>query len=421
LFTWHWGVMRRWPEALTHAAGYAFMALGMLTKGMQAPAYFLAAIVIYRVLTGQWRRLFSAAHLLGALAGAVLLLAWLVPYGLTMGWPAVAAVWTADKAYQVNGCINDWDWQLVATHLLKYPLEIAAGTLPWSLLLLLFLRGDFRRAIGAARPHVLFLSICLAVAFPTCWIPPGGLPRYFAPLFPCLAVLIGLAVQRCVEADAWSPLRAAWRRYLTATACLMIVAATAVVMTALCWAQHPVLSPWAETPIVALAYAVACLGLALLIFRIRKGGSATARLAVLAVACFMTMTFAGVVADIRLRRSEDAAEAVRRVKELLPPGQQLVSLGGHTGSLFAYHYGQPFIVPRPWPTSDADADWSYFCFLRAGDTWPALPFAWEEIGTVSLDRTRHAVPERAVVVGRRLKPEPSAQAGEPVLLARSEE
>ncbi len=35
LLTWHLGLLRRWPETLTWIAGYGFMALAMLTKGLQ--------------------------------------------------------------------------------------------------------------------------------------------------------------------------------------------------------------------------------------------------------------------------------------------------------------------------------------------------------------------------------------------------
>src|SRR5262245_19228359 len=61
LLLWHWGLVRRWPAALTFAAGYGLMALAMLTKGIQAPVSFVGSVGFYLVLTGQWRRLFSGA------------------------------------------------------------------------------------------------------------------------------------------------------------------------------------------------------------------------------------------------------------------------------------------------------------------------------------------------------------------------
>ena len=39
----------------------------------------------------------------------------------------------------------------LARHLAIYPLEVAACTLPWSILLLPYVRPDFRGSLGAAR------------------------------------------------------------------------------------------------------------------------------------------------------------------------------------------------------------------------------------------------------------------------------
>lgn len=400
LLVWHWGVVRRWPATWTSASGYGLMALAMLTKGIQAPAYFLGGITAYLLLARQGRFLFSRAHAFGALVGAGVLLAWLIPYSLALNGVGVWRVWLGDPAIGYNGGVTHWDPGEVVTHWLTYPLEIAAGTLPWSLLLLPYLHGAFRRSIRKARPQVHFCGVCLAVAFPTCWIPPGGLGRYFAPLFPCLAVLIGLVIQRCAEAEAHSPLRAAWRRYLLTVAGLMVLAALAVLLVTGFQGRHPALAPWAEPPLVALAYAGVSVALAVMICRVREGGSpARVRRAVLVLACFLVLTVTGVLTDGRRARSENAAQAMKALKERLPRGQKLVSLG-HTDSLFAYLHGLPFITPRtlPW----ADPGLPYFCFVSPGNSRPDLPFDWEEIGAVSLDRNHHPEPERVVVVGRRL-------------------
>jgi hypothetical protein len=117
----------------------------------------------------------------------------------------------------------------------------------------------------------------------------------------------------------------------------------------------------------------------------------------------MVLTFTGVLTDVRLRRCEHAAEAVQRLKQRLPPGQRLASLDGHTDSLFAYHYGRPLITPLHGPPPEnapAPPEPFYFCLTCPGDTRPQLPFAWEELGVVPLDRNHRPVPERVVVVGR---------------------
>jgi 4-amino-4-deoxy-L-arabinose transferase-like glycosyltransferase len=404
LLVWHWGLLRRWPDSLTFGAGYGLMALGMLTKGIQAPAYFIGAIGAYLVLSGQWRRLFCRGHLVGLLAGAAVLLTWIIPYALLMGWPAVHAAWFGDPAVGNSSRIQNWQLGDVAMHLVTYPLEITAGMLPWSLMLLLYLRRDFRQTIGAARAQVFFLSVCLGVALPTCWIPPGGQPRFIAPLIPAFAVLIGLAIQRCAEALADSPLRAAWRRYLLVLMPIVVGTPLAIVTLAIFGAPHPLLEPWVEPPFAALAYAVAFGLLAVAMLYTRAAATVLqVRLGLGVLVVFLVIAFNGVVTDARVHRSVRVAEAVRQLKELLPPGQPLVSLGGHVDCLFPYYYGPPTITPRPWPTgNNRDAELTYFCFNCPGDSRPALPFAWEEIAAITMDRNQQAAPERVVVVGRRL-------------------
>src|SRR5262249_39876368 len=131
--------------------------------------------------------------------------------------------------------------------------------------------------------------------------------------------------------------------------------------------------------------------------------------AVLALAVFLTLTFAGVVNDCRARKSESPAEAMRSLKERLPSDQPLVSLG-RAHPLFAYHYKRPLPV-----CACAEPETTYFCFLSAGDSRPSLPFAWQEVGTFPVDRNKRPVPEHVMVVGRRLGvvPPPASVVGVP--------
>jgi 4-amino-4-deoxy-L-arabinose transferase-like glycosyltransferase len=405
LLLWHWGLVRSWPDALTFSCGYGLMALANLTKGLQGPLYFLGAITFYLVATKQWRRLFCKGHLVGILVGAAIHLAWIIPFAWQVGWSNALAPWFGDVAMTHNGSLRNWRVAETLLHLLTYPLEVWLAILPWSLLLLLYLSRSFRKSIREARPQVLFLSLSLAVALPTCWFPPAGLVRYFAPLYPCVAVLIGLAIQRCVEAPAESPLRAVWRWYLLTMACILGVTAIGLTVLAGLATDFESLARWAEPPFAAFAYASVFIALAIVVFRIRGNQDpARGRLAVLALSASVALIFTGVYTDARLRQSENPASAVRQLKDRLPPGQRLVSYGGDLDCLFAYHYGLPIIAAKPWPQKETslDDEATYFCFNAAGNSRPKLPFAWKEIAAVSMDRWHYPVPERVVVVGCRL-------------------
>lgn len=402
LLLWHWGWERRWPDGLTWAAGYGFTALAVLAKGPQPPVYFLGAAAAYVLLTREWRRVFSVGHLIGLLIGLGLLAAWFVPVYLREGAATLRGIVLADTAARFRA----WTAAEIATHLLVYPLEIVGGTLPWSPLLLAFVSRGFRRSLAAARPPALFAGAAVVLAFPTCWIPPQSLPRYFSPLYPCMAVLAGVVVERCLHAEPTPFVRGLWRRLLVATSVLMVGAGAAAV--ALCLAGRPSLAAWAEPPSLAAAYAVVCGVFAVAAYRARRAGDAArVRAGVLALAAFMTVTCAGLLTDVRLRMAERPEAAVARLKERLPPGARLVSFD-HVATLFTYLYGDP-IPSRPWPTAADDAtDATYFCFTRDAAGRPPLPFAWEEVAVVCIDRNHRESPKVVVVVGRRLPPDAGA-------------
>ncbi len=91
--------------------------------------------------------------------------------------------------------------------------------MPWSLLLLALVTPNVRRSIARGRPQVQFAVMALAVTYPTVWFAAGARGRYFMPLYPCLAVLIGLIAEQCaVDACAARKWRigdascAGWRR-----------------------------------------------------------------------------------------------------------------------------------------------------------------------------------------------------------------
>ncbi len=404
LLLWHWGQLRGWPETRTWIASYVLVGLAILCKGPQPPVYFLLPVSLYLFWTGQVRRLFRLPHLTGAAVGAALVWAWLVPCALRTSWPEVWAIFMNDT----TGRFRDWKVLDVARHLLQFPIEVLGSTLPWSLFLFGFASRDLRRALGDARPQTLFLTLCLATAFPTCWIPPEAQTRYFAPLYPCLAVMIGIVVQGCMCAELPAGMRAGWRGFAWLLTGVMAFAGLAVLVAAMFLRDHPYFGPWAERWPLALAYAVAAAGLAVLTLKGRQGGDPVRmRMVVLAVACFMVLTFTGILTNVRIRRSEDQATAVARLKEQLPPQQRLVSIGP-IDTLFAYYYGGP-IDPFSPVVHGGDLlsrDDFYFCFDSDAGWRPTLPFAWEELGVISMDRNRHPSPDRAVVVGHLLPSPP---------------
>lgn len=402
LLLWHAGYERGWPAAWTWVVGYGLAALAALAKAPQPPVYFAGSIGVFLILRREWRRLFTGSHLAGLLAFALIFGAWQVPFYLRLGWEGVWEVWFGEVLFASVGRTA----ARMGTHLVTYPFEIFIALLPWSLVLSCFFFRDFRERLGEARSPVAFLTICILIAFPTVWLPPGSRGRYFMPLAPCIAVLIGLVVQRCSESPSGTPWLRVWEYYLRTVAGIMVAAGLAVLSVSL--AASPEQVAWAQPPLFALAYALLGIGAATALFWVARQGSNLLgwRVAILAVAGFMGLTYTGVVTNQRVNTSVDTATAVARLKQELPQGHRLVSLTP-VHSLFVYYYREPIaLVAWPGGGSILEAEGTYFCFNRLPGIEVRIPFPWEEVAAVSVARSRISRSQQDVVIGRRLPPQP---------------
>jgi 4-amino-4-deoxy-L-arabinose transferase-like glycosyltransferase len=411
LLIWHRGYVRQWPDIWIWIAGYALAALGALAKGPQAPIYFVAVTGMFLIFRGEWGRLLSWRHLAGIGVFAGIIACWQIPFFLKMGWPAVKGIWASDTAMR----LSELHLQAVLQHLVTYPIEIIVCTLPWSLFLLGYLNKNLRResrfdmASGVSndpgfRQMITFLAVCLAVTFPSCWLIPGAHGRYFMPLYPCIAPLVGLLVERCVLADPGSIPRRFWRISLGGMS--LAVVGFALVVVSASWLGFPKVSVLIQEKNFSLIYFAGTLVLAALLWRLRgwpdwRWGYA----AVSGLAVFLGVTYDAVVMNLIVRKNGITAEQVAQMKERLPNGQELTSFGP-IHHLLAFHYREP-IELHDWPKDrdDPAGRVAYFCFERS-DARP-LPFIWEKVAEISCDRDRTPNPEEVVIVGRRLPAETS--------------
>jgi 4-amino-4-deoxy-L-arabinose transferase-like glycosyltransferase len=395
LLVWHSGQVRGWPSWRVWTAAYLLVALGTLTKGIQAPVYFAAGVGSFLLVTGRWRQAFTKSHAAGIAIFLAVWGVWQVPFFARMGWPGLRHVYFGD----VVRYVHDRDWLTIARHLTTYPLEILfACLMPWSILLLLYLRRDFRRALGGASEHVVFLTCCILATFPTVWFPPTAKTRFFLSMYPAFAILAGLVVDRCCEADYDGPWRRFWGFYLTAGAVVMAAAGGAIVVVS---TLRPSLS--IAQPIgFAVVLAVVAVGLAWMTYW--SGNSRTPQrraVGTLTLAAFLGLVNTGIVVDAVLKVSNPLTEsAVAELRNKLPEATRLVSLG-FADHLFAYYY-RDSIPTVPWPedAEDLPPDVEYFCFSYTADEPFWSTFAFEPVDEINCDRALSSK-ERVTIVGRR--------------------
>jgi 4-amino-4-deoxy-L-arabinose transferase-like glycosyltransferase len=392
LILWHWGYARGWSATTTWALGYGFAAAAGLCKGgLQPPVYLLGSIGVYLVWKRDLRFAVSWGHLTGLLFGVSLVAAWAVPCAERVGWVLTKYVWMADTSSR----FMDWSAGPVLAHLARFPAELFGCLLPWSLLIPAAFVPAVRRAL-ASNDAVAFACIVLLVALPTCWIPPGGETRYLAAVYPCFAVLIGVLADRAPSVEIAAVM---WRRYLLAASVLLMLLAAGGVAGA--WAlDGTALERVTLPPGRAAAYAVVLAALAIVLVRLRHArstGGIVAGAAAVAAACAVIHT--GALTEARAAYTNDIAALVAPVRSKVPDDAEIVGLG-EVHAAVRYHLHRE--VPRPYPWEEPEVPpGAYFCFNMYGGERPKLPFAWEEVGVISVDRFRDRKPECEVLVGKR--------------------
>jgi hypothetical protein len=221
-----------------------------------------------------------------------------------------------------------------------------------------------------------------------------------------LAILIGVAIQRCLEAESPAVFRLFWSRFVALISGLMLLAGTGILAIAL--VPEPTLTV-RESLGFAVTFFITTVLLAGITFRSRLAQTPfQASASVAAIATFLGLFFVGVYTNTLVRAGVDRTEQWTQLRAKLPSGVLLFSLEDVDHG-FAIEFGKT-ITRCAWPgaRTQLPSDVEYFCF-RIQDPHTAHPFAfaWEPIGVLSYGRTRGPDElNHLLVVARRLKSGP---------------
>ncbi len=410
LLVWHLCYRRGYPALVGWMAGYGLAALGALTKGPQAPVYFAAATGAFLLFRRDWRRLVSWQHLAGILAFLGIVAAWQVPYYLATDLQAVIATWC--------GLASDrFGVSRLAGHLVKYPLETIACMLPWSVLLVALAFRPIRQAARTAWPELQFLVVALAVTYPTVWLATGARGRYYMPLYPLIALLLGWLAERCAMGQVESWTVRARRMFIAGLSLPTLALAAAFAAAPFVPALHILVLP---TWLAVLTVAVLALA-SVLLLRLRfRREDVDRRRALYAAALVIGVSYTGVAINVQAALWNPIHSTVEQVRRQLPADAKLVSFGA-VDHRFAYFYAEE-IPQLAWPqrAGDVPEGVEYFCYTGVENSSPPiphegpgrtvraafaeLPCAWERVTAVPLERQRRDTPQLVVVVGRISRP-----------------
>ncbi len=395
LLTWKWCWNARLSPYAMWVIGYTLAGLATLTKGPQAPLYFVGSVSLFCLATGHVRQLFCRAHVAGILAGLAVVMSWQIPYTLRMGLGASINIYFHD----VGPRFHEMTLGKMTAHLVTYPIELLAGSLmPWSVWLVLVFSRPLRMQLLRWREDVLYLLVCMGIAFPSVWFAPGASLRYYMSLFPCFACLIGIVIEgfsALPQHARWTSLIGWYQRILAGA---IFCAGTGIAVLS-AWRQE---AEWAQSARFAAFYFTVCLAATVGIWLLSKSVAPRAlMISFTIVAGFLGVTISTLTVNIRQRSSEDARQAVQALKDEMPAGTRLVSLGP-AHHLFLFHLAEPVRIvdldaddPAAWGTTD------YFCIWTKHSQVPQLSFPWEPVTKISCDRNRTNDPTEVMIVGRR--------------------
>lgn len=172
----------------------ALLAGGILTKGL-APLFFYPP-VLWLVCRSRSRSRSSAkAFALGLMTEAALVAAWVIPYSRRAEVASLARNLTHQVAQRTpldQGVLE------FLKNLVYFPMEAFGSTLPWSLLLLLWLHPAMRKLMRERMGDDPLVRLSAAVAlwaFVALWFTPGAMGRYWMPAHPFLALLLAQTME----------------------------------------------------------------------------------------------------------------------------------------------------------------------------------------------------------------------------------
>jgi len=401
-FAWHYAYLRRRDPRLAWLIGYALAGLAALAKGPQGPVYFVGTTTVLLCLARDWRFLFSRWHALGLALLLAIVGSWYVPFLITLDGPAALEVWmeggNLGSRFQSTGIAQ------VLKHWVEFPLELFGAMLPWSFLLPPLATRWFRERIGSARPYLVFLLTACAVALPTCWLPFESRPRYFMALYPCVALLVGLVVERSATAVQQGWWARSWDNFLVTGLPLVLFAPLA--LGAFRFAGGATLREigHAVTPAFGMLYGVAAVAtVAAMLWSRLERDRWHVEVGVLALAGFLGLSYSSIVLNVQQRTSNDPSQQIAELRALVNAEGRFVSFGP-VHHLFAYYFGETIeYQPLEKQMAPVDCDAEYFCFaVDPGFPTAQVPFPWERVAEISCERARSAQPRAKVIVGRRI-------------------
>lgn len=298
----------------------AMVGLGMLTKGIQAPAFFYSAVVPYLIAQRQTGEIFSIRHLAGILiAGAVVSL-WLIPLSREVKLSELVRVWTHEILLRKDPI----DQGGFVGHLLRFPADYVLGYLPWLPFSVLWLDRRLRPREPLLKKLARFCLFAVLFSMPFYWLLPGARVRYVLPLSGLVVLLIAIPLHAAIQRKDFG---VGWYRWYGKVLGMVLIIA---VMSVPFW--------WRRLDLTAGLFAFLCLGGMFLtgagLLGIRRTGGMVALIA--SAVLFGKLSWAAIYFPYHAVHLNHYRRAAAEINRLVPPLVPLYDFGVFNADITFY-------------------------------------------------------------------------------------
>jgi 4-amino-4-deoxy-L-arabinose transferase-like glycosyltransferase len=161
---------------------YLLAALGFLLKGLPAVVFQGITLVAWFTWQRRFWKLFSWQHLLGGLLFVLIVGGYYALYHTYNSLENVIPVLFSESSKRT---VTYFGWWATVRHLFTFPFEMVYHFLPWSLMILYFLRRDIA-AVLRQNDFVVFCLVAFLSNILVYWASPEVYPRYLLMLAPLI-------------------------------------------------------------------------------------------------------------------------------------------------------------------------------------------------------------------------------------------
>jgi 4-amino-4-deoxy-L-arabinose transferase-like glycosyltransferase len=191
MLLYHFGKTGKWKTMFL--LSYLLMSVAFLLKGMPALVFQGISIFTTLILFKNLRqKIFSIAHISGALIGVLPILAYYVLYAHYVSLAQVFSILT-DQSVQ-RTVVHHGLWKSIL-HVFTFPLEETYHFLPWSLLIVPYFHPKFRTWLGE-NEFARFNFWMMIANLPVYWLSVQVFPRYLLMFIPLFNVVGYYTLQR---------------------------------------------------------------------------------------------------------------------------------------------------------------------------------------------------------------------------------